>query len=111
MKNFIQEDDYILLTAGSGKVSGDPVIVGNIPAVCITDVDANNQCACRVNGVFSLSVTGADNAGNAAVAEGDIVYMDSGVLNVDNVAGVKFGYALAAVSSGATTTINVLLAK
>jgi predicted RecA/RadA family phage recombinase len=111
MKNFVQEDDNILLTAGSGKVSGDPVIVGNIPAVCITDVDANNQCACRVNGVFSLAVLGEDGVGNSAVAEGDIVYMDSGVLNVDDTNGVKFGYALGAVGSGLTATINVLLAK
>jgi hypothetical protein len=44
---------------------------------------------------------------NAAVSVGDILYYDSGVINKDSSNGVRFGYALGAVESGATTSILV----
>ncbi len=110
MKNFVQEDDNILLTVGSGVSAGDAVVVGQIPAVAITDADSNNQAACRVNGVFSLATVAEDNAGASAIAEGDLLYIDGSELNKDNVDGVLFGYALQANASG-ENTINVRLAK
>jgi hypothetical protein len=44
------------------------------------------------------------------VAIGDILYHEAAAtpkVNKDNVAGIRFGYALQAVASGATTTIQV----
>ena len=109
MLNFVQIADNVKLNVGSGISSGDPVVVGVIPAVAITDADANDEAACLLEGVFSMSVSGLDDSGNAAITEGDAIYLDTGVLNVDSVNGDLWGYALAAVTSGATATINVLL--
>jgi predicted RecA/RadA family phage recombinase len=110
MKNFVQEPNNVKLTVGSGVVSGQPVVVGVIPAVALTDADANNQAACLLEGVFSLSVVATNNAGNSAVVEGDALYIDgSSVISKDATNDTFFGYAVGAVTSGATATINVLV--
>jgi predicted RecA/RadA family phage recombinase len=104
-------DSYaVQCTAPATPQSGDPVLAGQIPGVALTNKDTNNLNTIATNGVFALSVKGENNAGNVAVAVGDILYYEAGQtppVNKDNVAGVRFGYALGAVSSGATTTINV----
>jgi predicted RecA/RadA family phage recombinase len=106
--NRYQEDGIqILLTVGAGVSSGDAGVVGQIPYVALIDADANDQAVVRTQGVFLLDVHGADDTGNVAVSEGDIVYWDSTELNVDATNGVRFGYALEAVGSGDTTTIKV----
>lgn len=100
----------LVLPVPSGRVSGDPVVVGQLPGVCLTDRDANGNATVQMDGVFTLSVKGENNAGNSAVAIGDILYYETGQtppVNKDNVAGVRFGYALEVVSSGATTSIKV----
>jgi hypothetical protein len=93
----------------SGGVSGDPCLLGQRPGVMLTD-QASGAATVDFDGVYNLSVKGIDNSGNAAIAAGDIVYYDTATtpkLSVDAVGTVRFGYALAAVSSGATTTIPV----
>lgn len=90
--------------------SGDPCIIGQIPAVCTVTEDANGNASVVTDGVFNLSVKGTSGS-NAAIAAGDIVYYVSGntpKLSVTT-SGVRFGYALAPVVSGATTTIPVKL--
>jgi hypothetical protein len=47
--------------------------------------------------------------GGSAVALGDILYKDGAEVNKDVTNGVRFGYALGAVESAATTTIEVLV--
>ncbi len=91
--------------------SGDPCAFNLITGVAESDeVAADDVVVIRRNGVHTLSVVGADGAGNAAVAYGDLVYVDaSGVVNADDTNGVRLGYALGAVASGATTSIDVLV--
>lgn len=93
--------------------SGDPVLVGQIPAVATTDERADGTTSVDTEGVWLLAVEGKDAANaNIAVAAGDILYYDAAntvKLNKDNTNGVRFGYALAAVTSGATATIRVKL--
>lgn len=90
--------------------SGDPCVYGNIPGVAVGNTDqATNQVVLDTGGIYELSVVGADGSGNAAVAVGDLVYLDATVVNADDSNGVRFGYALGAVSSGATTVIQVKL--
>lgn len=97
--------------------SGDPLLFGaaNVPCVATSDEDADGNVSVQFGGVYDLAVKGADGAGNAAVAVGDAVYYDAGAtpdeLNADDTNGALFGYALEAVSSGATTTIRVKLAR
>jgi predicted RecA/RadA family phage recombinase len=89
--------------------SGDPVVVGQLPGVALTDERADGTTSIQTNGVFNLSVKGIDGSGNHAVAVGDIIYYVSGdtpKLSVKNT-GVRFGYALATVGSGSTATIAV----
>jgi predicted RecA/RadA family phage recombinase len=91
-------------------VSGDPVLVGKLPGVALTTEDAvTGETTVKTNGVYNLAVLGHDGTAAAAIAVGDIVYYDTAAtpkVNVKTTA-VRFGYALAAVSSGATATIPV----
>jgi predicted RecA/RadA family phage recombinase len=94
--------------------SGDPVAVGQLPGVALTDADdtiANGgEASVQFDGVFELEVVGTSDDGTtgAAISAGDLVYLDTdGSLNVDATNGVRFGYALEDVASGATSTIRV----
>lgn len=97
----------------SGKVSGDPVAVGSIPGVCLTSRDTGGNATVALIGSYLIPVKGIDGSGNIAVAIGDALYYTAGdTPQVSKKAtGVLFGYAEAAVVSGATTTISVLLAR
>ena len=91
--------------------SGDPVLVGQIPGVALTDERADGTTSVCTEGVFRLSVKGVNGSGNTAIAAGDIVtYVagDTPKLGV-KASGVRFGYALDPVTSGSTTTIRVKL--
>lgn len=90
--------------------SGDPVVVGQIPGVALTAERADGTTTIQTDGVFNLSVKGENAGGNSAVAAGDILYYEAGQtppINKDATNGIRFGYALAAVTSGATATIAV----
>lgn len=102
----------IAATLPATPASGGPVLVGQLPGVALTDERSDGTTSIAFKGVFDLSVEGANNAGNVAVAAGDILYYDTAAtvkINKDNTNGVRFGYALEAVSSGATATIRVKL--
>jgi predicted RecA/RadA family phage recombinase len=98
---------------GTTALSGDPVLVGQIPGVALKDasdlVANGGTTSIQFDGVFKLSVKGIDAGGNSAVAPGDILYYvaaDTPRLSKKNT-GVRFGYALEVITSGATTTIRV----
>jgi predicted RecA/RadA family phage recombinase len=91
--------------------SGDPVLIGQIPAVATTNERADGTTSVDTEGVWSLSVKGVDGSGNSAVAAGDIIYYvaaDTPKLS-KKATGVRYGYALDAVTSGSTATIRVKL--
>lgn len=101
-------------SAPTTPVSGDPVLVGQIPGVALTNEGAGGNDATTTtvarDGNWMMSVKGENNAGNVAVVDGDILYYEAGQtppLNKDNVAGIRWGYARAAVTSGSTATIEV----
>lgn len=112
--NIVFEDgNELSLTATdpATPVSGDPVLIGQLPAVAVTDERADGTTSVKTNGVATLSVKGIDGGGNSAVAAGDLIYYvaaDTPKLSKKN-SGVRFGYALEAVTSGATATIRVKL--
>jgi predicted RecA/RadA family phage recombinase len=76
--------------------SGDPVLVGQIPGVATVAKGAGGNATANTSidtaGSYNLSVKGVDGGGNSAVAVGDIIY-----------------YALEAITSGSTATIEVKL--
>lgn len=103
-------------TAPTTPTSGGPVMLGQIPGVAVTlegeGGNASGECTIDTEGVYSLSVKGENAAGNVAIAIGDILYYEAGQtppINKDSTNGIRFGYALGVVSSGATTTIPVKL--
>lgn len=98
---------------GTTALSGDPVVVGQLPGVALkdaTDTVANaGTTTIQFDGVFDLPVKGVDQSGNSAVAAGDILYYvaaDTPRLSKKNT-GVRFGYALSTVGSAGTGTIPV----
>lgn len=89
--------------------SGDPVLIGALPAVALTDVyedlDGVEKITIKTNGVYDLAVE----AEGGAIAIGDIVYYDAGDegLNGASSGNTRYGYALGAIDSGATAVIPV----
>ncbi len=89
--------------------AGDPVVVGQLPGVALTAEDAAGNTSVDLGGVYNLSVKGVDGAGNSPVAVGDLLYYvtaDTPKLSKKNT-GVRYGYALGTVGTGATATIAV----
>lgn len=99
---------YLSLTPTdpSSPTSGDPVVVGSLPGVALTDARADGTATVQTDGVFTLPVLGESGGTGTAVSAGDTVYYSGGTISPDS-AGTRFGYALEAVASGATSTIPV----
>lgn len=118
--NYVSEGHAIVLNVGTGKLSGDPVVVGELVGVCLTDADANGDATVATMGVFRLEVVAQNyDSVNAvyvdeAINVGDALYYDASgttpVIN-KNSAGVLFGYALEPVAAGLTATIPVKLSE
>lgn len=100
------------LTVGASQVKDSVILIGTqMPVYLLEDSDASNKAPCILPGSFvaELAVTGADGAGDSAVAIGNKLYKDGTEINKDVTNGTFIGYALATVTSGATATIQVLL--
>jgi Uncharacterized conserved protein (DUF2190) len=103
-----------LVPTDGGVNPGDPCVVGQIPGVSLNGGGAVSQTIDTL-GVYNLSVKGiTTGGGNAAIAPGDILYYVPGDTpklskHSDGAGAVRFGYALQAVLSGATTAIDVRL--
>jgi predicted RecA/RadA family phage recombinase len=71
-KNFKQEGKRINFTASAAVVSGDLLIMGELAAVALTDVDSGAKGVAAVEGVWELpkKATGVIN-------QGDKVYWDA----------------------------------
>jgi len=94
----------------ASPVSGDPVRVGTLVGVALTDERSDGTTTIDFGGVYALSAKGIDNAGNSAIAVGDkLYYVDATTpkISKNNVTGTLAGYALQAVNAGATATIRV----
>lgn len=103
--------DNLEIAVASGVTSGDPVVVGNLTGVALTDRDSDGNASVKFNGVADLSVKAIDDDGNSAVVLGDVIYWTTGdtpQLNKKN-SGTGFGVALEGVTSAATATIKVKL--
>ena len=105
-----QDGRRLSVAVASTVESGDPVAIGQMTAVALTDYDATTgEASVDFVGVWNLSVKAINGDGNSAVALGDALYYvdgDTPPLSKKNT-GVFFGYALEAITSGATATIMV----
>lgn len=100
----------VVCSAPATPASGDPVIVGQIPGVALIAEGADGLTTVKFNGVYEFLAKG-ETTTDAALSVGDIVYYDSAAtphkINKDSSNGVRFGYALDALASGASGTIRV----
>lgn len=105
-----EEGKQLAMAVASTVASGDPVAIGNMTGVALTDYNTvSGKATIDFGGVYNLSVKAVNNAGNVAVAIGDPIYLvagDTPVLSKKSV-GVFFGYALEGITSGQTATIMV----
>jgi predicted RecA/RadA family phage recombinase len=101
------EGDTFGMPVEAGVKSGDPVIIGQIPGVAMIDRRADGTATVDHDGIYRLKVVGKNKAGNKKIEIGDIIFKKGAELNVNNEEGVRFGYALEVVESGATTEILV----
>ena len=69
--NYVSDGEQIQLNVGTGKKAGDPIAIGNIRGICLSDADTDGNAAVVTKGIVNLSVKGWDGAANAAVAVGD----------------------------------------
>lgn len=115
--NRVREDGghlSVVVTNPTTPASGDPIRFGLLTGVALTDEGEGGNGATTTSvdfslAVYDLSVKGVDDNGNSAVAAGDaIFYVDADTPKLSKKAsGYFFGFALEAVQSAATTTINV----
>lgn len=100
-----------LTITDGGVAAGDPCLVGQLAGVALAAAVAGVAVVDTL-GVYALSVKGViTGPANSAVVAGDILYYTAGhtpKLDKDT-GGVRFGYALAGITSGATATIEVKL--
>lgn len=98
-------------TVASPTVSGDPIAVGDMAGIALTDYDSvSGKATVQFDGVFDVEVVASNASGNVAVAEGDAVYLSAAGVVSKNATGIFLGYAMEAIDSGETDTIMVRLA-
>jgi hypothetical protein len=99
--------DYVC-TKPDKPVSGDPVRIGNMTGIALTDEDAAGKTMVNT-GPFVAEFSVKDN-GNTGIAVGaPLWYHDDATPALDNVSagGYYYGIALAAIATGQTATIKV----
>ncbi len=95
----------------ASPLSGGPVRFGSLTGVANTDKRTDGLTSVDFGPtVWNLSVKGVNDSGNVAIAAGDpLYYVDADTPKLSaKQSGVLFGFANAAVTSGATTTIQVI---
>ena len=106
MKNFISNGKTVLLTVpAGGVVSGQMVLFGTKPVICVTDGAEGDVIAAMTSGVYSLP-----KAAPLVMAAGDIVYFDEADAELNKTASgnTKVGYVTKAALS-ADTTVEVFV--
>jgi predicted RecA/RadA family phage recombinase len=97
------------VTSPPSPTSGDPLLIGVLPAVALTDPytaeDGTSRITVKTNGVYEFPVE----AEGGAVAVGTRLYYDNADdgLNDASSGNTSWGYALEVVDNGATSVIRV----
>lgn len=116
--NLIQPDAFkfsVVCSDPTTPASGDPVRFGSATGVAVTDESEGGNATGNTTvdfgqAIYDVSVKAVDGGGNSAVAAGDaIFYVDADTPKLSKkTAGYFFGFALEAITSGSTATIQVL---
>lgn len=99
-KNFRQPGDFVAVTAPAGGVSsGDPVLVGSLFGIALTDAVAGDTVQIGTIGVYSIPKVSAQ-----AWSQGDGIYWDDTVGKATTVAGSNTFIGLATVAAANPTS-------
>lgn len=82
MKNFIQNGDYIDITAPAAINSGEGVMIGDLFGVAVTDIASGTEGAIAVKGVYEIAKVASD----GGAAAGAPAYWDATAKKVTGVA-------------------------
>lgn len=105
MKNFVQKGSTLSLVAAAALVAGQPMLVGKIFGVAVSDVAAGAEGEFETQGVFELPALSSDTA-----AVGAVLYWDNTNkrLTTTATANTRVGVAVAAkAADAATATIKL----
>lgn len=94
--------DSLSLPVPEGVTSGDPVAVGALVGIALTDRDDDGEATVRMRGVYSVEVAGAATVGGP-------VYIEDGALTTSE-GGTLWGHAISA-KTAATAVIPVKIAR
>ena len=110
MKNYVQNGDYITITAGADIASGQLVQFGDLHGVAVAAIANGAQGEIALKGVYTFpKLTGA--AGDATTAGGPVYFSSGSVSGTDSSGSrKKVGYAMA-VAAQAATTVQVRLSN
>jgi hypothetical protein len=103
---FVESDlTHPARTGGLAK-KGDPVNIGNIVGVVSSSdaTAATDLMTVDTEGISYLNVVASDEAGTSAVAEGDQLYVNTGVVS-KKASGIPFGKALSTLSGSASPAV------
>lgn len=99
MRNFVQTDDTITVTAPAAVASGDLVIIGTLAGVAVTDAASGAEVEIKTKGVFDLPKTSAQ-----AWTVGAAIYGTSaGVTTTVSTDNVLIGKAVAVAANPSGT--------
>lgn len=98
-KNYVQGGKTIpLVNSGQGEIlSGDPVVIGSVIAVAVTDIPAGQTGDGFAEGVFLLPKLLADD-----ITAGARVYLKDGEIQLDETDAVAAGVAWDVAGTGVT---------
>lgn len=105
MKNYIQEGEFIEITAGADVAAGDLVEFGQLHGVAVAGIANGEKGIIALEGVFTLpKLTAA--AGDACTAGGK-VYFSAGKVTGTDASGTRLlvGHSLEAANQAATTAV------
>lgn len=96
MKNFVQDDDAVTLSAPAGGVgSGDGVLIGNLFGVASSTVSEGGAVNVVMEGVFDLVKLGTD-----TINQGQRVFWDAGNKRVTETASGNYPIGAATEAAG-----------
>lgn len=103
MKNYVQDGDYITITASADVDAGELVQYGSLHGVAVTDIANGAQGVIALKGVFTLPKLTAASAD--ACTAGGPVYFSSGSVSGSDSSGTRklVGYSLVAANQAAAT--------
>lgn len=108
MKNFVQNGDFVEITAPAAIISGQLVQIGSLFGVAVVDIPIGTRGNIALGGVFRVPKLTAV-AGDATV-EGGPVYFSAANASVSGLlaTGPLCGYAIE-IAAQATPTVKVML--